>query len=62
MIKEPSGTTTHFLEDGSVQVCFRDYCGWITSAHLIVPKALQLRNAYYRDNAHKKGLPDPKLP
>ena len=31
MTEEPSGTqTTHFLEDGSVQVCYRGWCGWIT--------------------------------
>ena len=53
MTEEPSGTTTHFLEDGSVQVCYRDYCGWVTSAHLIIPKALQLKIAYL--NANKKG-------
>jgi hypothetical protein len=56
MTEEPSGTQTHFLEDGSVQVCYRDYCGWVTSAHLIIPKALQLKTAYL--NANKKGLPD----
>ena len=25
MTEEPSGTVTHFLEDGSVQVCYYDY-------------------------------------
>ena len=60
MIEEPSGTQTHFLEDGTVQVCYGDYCGWITSAHLIVPKALQLKTAYL--NARKKGLPDSDMP
>ena len=50
LTQEPTGTQTFFLEDGSVQVCYRDYCGWVTSAHLIIPKALQLKTAYLRDN------------
>jgi hypothetical protein len=37
---------TQFLEDGSVKICYQNECGWITSAHLIIPKALQLRQAY----------------
>ena len=49
LTEEPSGTQTFFLEDGSVQICYRDFCGWVSSAHLIVPKALQLKNAYYRN-------------
>ena len=61
MIEEPSGTQTFFLEDGSVQVCYAPpgavpMCGWVTSAHLIIPKALQLKTAYL--NANKKGLPN----
>ena len=59
MTEEPSGTQTFFLEDGSVQVCYRDYCGFVSSSHLIVPKALQLKIAYL--NARKKGLPDSNL-
>ena len=59
MTEEPSGTQTFFLEDGSVQVCYRDYCGFVSSSHLIVPKALQLKTAYL--NARKKGLPDSNL-
>ena len=50
LTQEPTGTQTFFLEDGSVQVCYRDYCGWVTSSHLIVPKALQLKTAYLRDH------------
>ena len=53
MTEEPSGTVTHFLEDGSVQVCYYDYCGWVTSAHLIIPKALQLKTAYLNDKRGK---------
>ena len=56
MTEEPSGTQTHFLEDGSVQVCYRDWCGFVSSSHLIIPKALQLKTAYL--NAKKNGLSD----
>jgi hypothetical protein len=56
MIEPPSGTTTHFLEDGTVQVCYYDWCGFVTSAHLIIPKSLQLKTAY--QNANKKGISD----
>jgi len=45
---------TFFLEDGSVQICYRDYCGWVTSAHLIIPKAFQLRTAF--NNDQKKAI------
>lgn len=60
MTQEPAGTQTIFLEDGSVQVCYADYCGWVSSAHLIIPKALQLKTAY--NNGRKSSLPSPELP
>ena len=58
MTEEPSGTVKHwYLEDGSVQVCYHDWCGWVSSCHhLIIPKALQLKTAYL--NAKKNGLSD----
>lgn len=49
---------TEFLPDGSVKVIYRDMVGWVTSAHLIIPKALQLRQAY--NNARKNSV-DPSL-
>ena len=49
---------TEFLPDGTVKVCFQDQIGWVSSHHLAVPKALQLRTAYYR----KQNTPEPKLP
>ena len=42
--------STEFLEDGTVKICYKDQCGWTSSAHLMVPKALQLRTAYNRKN------------
>jgi len=56
MTEEPSGTMTEFLEDGSVKVCYGNLCGWVTSAHLIIPKALQLKTAFL--NGSKDQLPD----
>ena len=44
---------TTFLEDGTVKICYRNFCGWVSSAHLVVPKALQLRAAYNRSLKHK---------
>ena len=49
---------TEFLPDGSVKICYRNLCGWVTSAHLIIPKALQLRTAY--NNARQEPI-DPTL-
>jgi len=49
MTEEPAGTLTTFLEDGSVKICYHHHCGWVTSAHLIIPKALQLQQAYRRE-------------
>jgi len=40
---------TEFLPDGSVKICYRESCGWVTSAHLIIPKALQLRTQYHAE-------------
>ena len=40
---------TTFLEDGSVRICFKDTCGFVSSSHLVIPKALQLRTAYYNN-------------
>ena len=61
MTEEPSGTQTWYLEDGTVQVCYSGpdgvpLCGWVSSCHLVIPKALQLKTAYL--NAKKNGLPD----
>ena len=59
MIEENSWFQTFFLEDGTVQVCYRDYCGWVSSAHLVVPKALQLKTAY--NNGKKTELSGPTM-
>ncbi len=48
------GFTTDFLDDGSVLVRYRDEIGWVSSHHLTIPKALQLRAAYNR----KHNLPE----
>lgn len=42
---------TEFLEDGSVKICYKEECGWVTSCHLIIPKALQLRTKWNAQNA-----------
>jgi hypothetical protein len=55
-MEDNSWFDTHFLEDGSVQICYKHYCGWCTSAHLIVPKALQLRTAYNKDHGIQDTL------
>ena len=51
---------TEFLPDGSVKICYRNFCGWVTSAHLIIPKALQLHRTAY-NNARQESI-DPTLP
>ena len=59
MTEEPSGTQTWYLEDGTVQVCYQGYCGWVSSCHLVIPKALQLKTRYLNDKrARSQGLPD----
>jgi len=42
---------TEFLEAGDVRICYRGECGVVSSAHLIIPKALQLRTAWNAQNA-----------
>ena len=50
---------TEFLPDGSVKICYRGLCGVVSSSHLVLPKALQLRTAY--NNARQEPI-DPTLP
>ena len=50
---------TIFLEDGDVKICYKESCGWVTSAHLIIPKALQLRTHY---NNKKNALHNQHTP
>jgi hypothetical protein len=47
------GHITTFLDDGSVMIQYQTEIGWVSSAHLVIPKALQLRAAYNR----KHNLP-----
>ncbi len=47
------GHITTFLDDGSVMIQYKTEIGWVSSAHLVIPKALQLRAAYNR----KHNLP-----
>ena len=44
------GHITTFLDDGSVLIQYKTEVGWVSSAHLVIPKALQLRAAYNRKN------------
>jgi len=39
-------TVTEFLEDGSVAVVVGHLRGWVSSAHLVEPKANQLMRAW----------------
>jgi len=39
-------TVTVFLEDGSVAVTVGHLTGWVSSAHLVEPKANQLMRAW----------------
>jgi hypothetical protein len=52
---------TTFLEDGAVRICYQDSCGWVTSAHLVVPKALQLRT-HYNNKRNALHPEHPKMP
>ena len=49
---------TEFLPDGSVKISYCGEVGFVSSSHLILPKALQLRNHV---NA-KKAQAHPPLP
>ena len=55
------GFTTDFLDDGSVLVRYKDEIGWVSSHHLTIPKALQLKAAYERKHnlPHDHNTPCP---
>ena len=44
-------TVTEFLEDGSVAVVVGHLRGWVSSAHLVEPKANQLMRKWLEEKA-----------
>ena len=44
-------TVTEFLEDGSVAVVVGHLRGWVSSAHLVEPKANQLMNKWLEEQS-----------
>ena len=53
------GHITTFLDDGSVMIQYKSEVGWVSSAHLVVPKALQLKAAYERKHKPQLQPSDP---
>lgn len=52
LMPEPPEAVTTFMEDGCVAVTVGNLTGVVSSAHLVEPKAEQLRKRWLEDHAN----------